>query len=118
VDAGEAEAFEEGPRIGAKGGDEDGKGKWNGGGAPDPLAGTHVEENERELHRTQEVIHRLQNRLVKAEAESNDEVEERGETEKRQERTSGADGERECELVGRDALGELRAERCDEAALP
>lgn len=118
MDAGPAEAGEEGAGVVAESGDERGDGERHGLRLPDPFAEAHIDENQRELDAGQEVVDGLENRVIQAQPVADDEVEGGRQTEEREEGAGGADGEREGEFVGSGALGELGAQGSEEAALP
>ena len=70
------------------------------------------------MERAEELIERLENRLVHTQGEPDAKVEKRGETEKWEQRASSADRESGSEFFGRDALCELGEDGVTEAAAP
>ena len=118
MDPGQAEALEEGPRVVAKRGGERRNREGHGGGAPEEFAGADVAEDEHELQRAEQLVEGLQNRLVEPQGDARPEIHQPSETEKREQRAGGADGQGEGEPVRGDALRELGAHRGHEAALP
>ena len=67
--------------------------------APDEFAEAHVGKDRCELHRAEQLIERLQERLVHAERETGPEIEQRGEAEKRKQRARGANAKCRCEFI-------------------
>ena len=74
MDPGQAEALEEGPRVVAKRGGERRDREGHGGGAPEEFAGADVGEDEQELQRAEQLVERLQNRLLEAQDEADPEI--------------------------------------------
>jgi len=88
------------------------------GRAPEPFASPHVGEYEDELHRSHELIHRMEHDLIQAEHQAGAERQRGGRAEKRKDRRGRRDGERESQTVRRDTEAELVNDRTEHSASP
>lgn len=115
---GEAEVFDEFPRVGGELADQLGDREGDGIGLEDPLACADEDEDEGKVEGIDCVAGDLDDGLIQLEEPRGDEAEEGGAAHDGEDAEDNPGGNGPAEFVGGDALGELVNDGLDEPALP